>query len=305
MHSDDFDVVTGAFGYTGRYIARLLLSKGRRVRTLTGYTKRPNPFGDKVEVARFNFDRPEELVKNLEGAATLINTYWVRFDHGNITYDKAVANTRILIDAAVRARVRRFVHVSITNPSEHSPTPYFRGKAALEKALIESGLSYAIIRPTVIFGPEDILINNIAWLLRKFPLFAIPGSGEYGLQPIFVEDMAALVVELASDWRDQIVDAVGPEIYTFDELVRLVAKTVGSKSWIFHVPPRIAFLLSRMIGWMVGDVVLTHDEVVGLMANLLISDKPPTGSTRLSEWLEQNRSNIGTSYASELARHFR
>src|SRR5882672_9146905 len=181
------DVVTGAFGYTGSYITRLLLAGGHRVRTLTGHPQRSNPFGDRVEVAPFNFDNATALTKTLEGVDTLFNTYWIRFAHGDQTFDKAVANTRILIDAARRAGVRKFVHVSITNPSEESPLPYFRGKALLENSLTESGLKYTIIRPTVIFGNEDILINNIAWLLRKFPVFVIPGSGEYRLQPIFVE----------------------------------------------------------------------------------------------------------------------
>src|SRR5260221_4447800 len=147
-----FDVVTGALGYTGSYITGILLSNGHRVKTLTGHPQRRNPFGEQVEVASFNFDKPDELVTSLEGADTIFNTYWIRFAYGDVTFDKAVANTRVLIDSAKRAGVRKFVHVSITNPSEESALPYFRGKALLEKSLVESGLRYTIIRPTVIFG---------------------------------------------------------------------------------------------------------------------------------------------------------
>jgi uncharacterized protein YbjT (DUF2867 family) len=305
MSTESLHVVTGAFGYTGRYITRLLLSEGARVRTLTGHPDRPNPFGQRIEVAPFNFDRPEELMRSFEGAASVINTYWVRFNYGRVTYDRAVENTRTLIHAAVRAGVQRFVHVSISNPSEDSSLPYFHGKAVSERAIIESGLSYAIIRPTVIFGREDILINNIAWLLRRFPVFAVPGSGDYHVQPIFVEDMAALVVEAARGSSNSVIDAAGPEVFTFNELVALLATTVRSRARVIHVPPQLALMLSGVIGWLTRDVMLTKDEVHGLLANLLVSNNPPRGWTRLSEWLGNNADKIGSAYASELARHYR
>ena len=162
MEFSELDIVTGAFSYTGKYITRKLLSIGKRVRTLTGHPNRPNPFGNRVSAAPFNFDNPAELTTTLQGAATLYNTYWIRFPYGHVTYDKAVAHTKILINAAKEAGIRRIVHISITNASEGSPFPYFRGKGILENVIIHSNLSYAIIRPTVIFGYEDILINNIA-----------------------------------------------------------------------------------------------------------------------------------------------
>src|SRR5260370_28185916 len=190
----EVNVSAGAFSYTGKYITRRLLAMGKEVRTLTGHPHNPHPFGDQVRVYPFNFDKPAELVKSLQGATTLYNTYWIRFSHGSITFDKAVENTKILIKAAQEAGIHRMVHVSITNPTETSPLPYFKGKATLEQAIIDSTLSYAIIRPTVIFGDEDIFINNIAWLLRHFPLFPLFGSGDYRLQPVYVEDMTDLVV---------------------------------------------------------------------------------------------------------------
>jgi uncharacterized protein YbjT (DUF2867 family) len=302
---DAFDIVTGAFGFTGRYLTRLLLSRGRRVRTLTGHPNRRNPFGESVEAVPFNFDRPDDLARSLEGAETLFNTYWVRFDYGASTYERAVENSRILIRAAAQAGVRRFVHVSISNPSEDSPFHYFRGKALVERALRESGVSYAILRPTVIFGLEDILINNIAWMLRKFPVFAIPGSGDYRMQPIFVEDMAAMMLERAAAQDNTISDAVGPEALTFNELVAMLARAVNSNARIIHCPPAVALGLSRVIGWFVGDVTLTRDEVYGLMANLLVSREPPAGHTRLSDWVKENAHQIGVAYASEVARHYR
>ena len=299
------DVVTGAFGYTGRYITARLLACGKRVRTLTGHPARPNPFGGAVEVAPLDFGNPGQLTRSLRGAETLYNTYWIRFPHGAATYEKAVENSRVLFRAAREAGVRRLVHISITQASQDSPFAYFRGKGLVEEALRESGLSHAILRPTVVFGPEGILINNIAWLLRRFPVFAVPGRGDYRLQLVFVEDVAELAVA-AGDSRDNLIlDAVGPETFTFDELVRLVARAVGSRARLVHLPPGLALWLSRLVGLFVGDVVLTREEVDGLMANLLVSDAPPTGRTRLSNWLARNADQVGGRYASELDRHYR
>jgi NADH dehydrogenase len=305
MKIPELNVVTGAFGYTGKYITSRLLSMGKRVRTLTGHPNRQNPFGNQMSVAPFNFDNQSRLIKSLEGATTLYNTYWVRFSYGEVTFDKAIENTKTLIKAAKEAGVRRIVHISITNASEESPLPYFKGKGILEKAIINSKLSYAIIRPTVIFGAEDILINNIAWFLRRFPVFAVFGSGDYRVQPVFVDDVAEIAVSAARQDEDIIIDAVGPEIYTFYELVRFIADKIHSKAKIVHLRPELAFFLSRLIGYMVNDIVLTRDEVKGLMSNLLVSENPPTGQTRLSDWLIQNANSIGTEYASELNRHYR
>ncbi|MGA3326250.1 MAG: NAD(P)H-binding protein [Terriglobia bacterium] len=304
MQGREFDVVTGAFGYTGKYITRRLLAMGRGVRTLTGHPERAASSNGNIEVAPLQFDRPKELVESLRGASTFYNTYWVRFPHGAITYEKAVENTRILIEAAREAGVQRIVHISITNPSPDSNLGYFRGKAAIERLIIDSGLAYAILRPTVTFGVEDVLINNIAWLLRHCPIFAIPGSGEYRLQPVFVVDVAEMAVAAGRESGNLVMDAVGPEIYTFEELVHLIAGKVGSRAKILHVPPALALLLSSLVGRVVHDVVLTKEEVEGLMAGLLVSKDPPTGRTRLSEWASRHAHLLGTRYTSELNRHF-
>lgn len=285
-------------------ISRACCCRGRRVRTLTGHPTRANPFDDQIEAVPFNFDRPDDLARSLEGAGALFNTYWIRFPHGGQTFETAVANTRVMIDAATVAGVRRFVHISVTNATE-SPLPYFRGKATVEAAIKASALSYAIIRPALIFGVEDILLNNIAWLLRRVPFFTIPGRGDYRVQPIFAADLAEIAVNAPRDDRNAVLDAVGPEIFTFDELVRMLANAVRSKARIVHVDPRIAVALTKIIGWTVRDVTLTGDEVRGLMSNLLVTDSEPNAPTRFSEWLRSNADKIGVAYASELARHFR
>jgi uncharacterized protein YbjT (DUF2867 family) len=300
----ELDVVTGAFGYTGKYITQRLLDAGRRVRTITGHPKRVNSFGNQIEIASMDFSDRSGLVQSLRGASVLYNTYWVRFNHGRATFDEAVTNSRVLIQAAREAGVRKIVHLSIANPSLDSRLPYYSGKALVEKAIVESGLSYAILRPTVIFGIEDILINNIAWFARRFPIFAIPGTGRYQLQPIFVEDLADLATNSARQEKSTVLDAVGPEIFTFEDLVHRIALAVGAKPRFIHVSPRAALQMLRLAGPFVGDVVLTREEIEGLMADLLVSKQPATGQTRFSEWLARKGSVLGSKYASELQRHY-
>lgn len=305
MGTAELNVVTGAFSYTGKYITQRLLAMGKRVRTLTGHPNRENPFGNEVSTSPFNFDNQSKLVKSLQGATTLYNTYWVRFPRGQVTFDKAVENTKRLIKAAEEAGIHRIVHISITNASEESAFHYFRGKGLIEKTIIHSKLSYAILRPTVIFGPEGILINNIAWLLRRVPIFVVFGSGGYRIQPVFVEDMAEMAVSAGGKDDNIVMDAVGPETYTFDELVRLIAAKIHRRPRIVHLRPGLALFLGRLIGYTLGDVMITKDEIGGLMSNLLVSEGPATGQTRLSEWLSQNADHVGTKYAPELERHYR
>ena len=301
----DLAVVTGSFGFTGAAIASHLLSLGRRVRTLTGHPDRLDRLGGKMEVAPLSFQDPDRLRESLIGATTLYNTYWVRFERGAATFGQAVENTRTLVKAAEEAGVQRLVHISITNPSAESPLPYFRGKALVEQAIGHSTLSHAIVRPTVIFGSGSILLNNIAWLLRRLPVFVIPGSGDYRLQPVSVEDVAELAVRAAHLEDNVTLDAVGPETYTFNELVRLIADKVHSSARIIHLPPSLAHSAARVLSVALRDVLITRDEIEGLMAGLLVSSTPPTGESRFGEWLEQNTSSIGTAYFSELDRHYR
>ncbi len=299
----DVHAVTGAFGYSGLHLSRLLLERGARVRSLTGHPDRPDPFGGRVEVRRFHFDDPARLRAALADVKVLYNTYWVRFDHGASTFARAVENSRALFAAAADAGVERVVHVSITNPSPDSPLPYFAGKAAVEAALAATGLSRAILRPAVFFGGRDVLVNNIAWLLRRLPLFGV-APGRYALQPVHVDDVARLAVDQGASRTDVTLDAVGPEVLGFDELVGVVRRAVGSRALVVPVPPRLLLLASRLLRPVLGDVALTRDELDGLRANLLVSRGPATAPTRFTEWLAGNASTLGREWASELGRHY-
>lgn len=297
------DVVTGAFSYTGRHIAEELLARGRSVRTLTRAADPTHPLARRIEVAPLAFD--ERLVESLTGADTLYNTYWVRFERGETTFASAVQNTAALFASAQRTGVRRIVHISVANPDAASSIPYFRGKARTEEMLRQLGVSHAVVRPTLVYGPGDILVNNIAWGLRHVPVFLIGSDGRSLVQPVSVTDTAALCVEAGA--RDDVVtlDAAGPDRWTYEDFVRLIRRAVRGRARIWHSPTGVALAAARVAGLLLRDVVVTRDELRALGAGLLVSHEPPAGSDRFERWLTANADQLGRRYTSELGRNFR
>jgi NADH dehydrogenase len=305
MEARGFDVVTGAFSFTGRFIARRLLAQERRLKTLTNHPKRDGAEDITAEVAPLQFSDRDALVASLRGADVLYNTYWVRFRHGKVRFGDAVANTRILLGAARDAGVRKVVHISVSNPSTDSHLDYYAGKALAEKAVRESGLAWAIVRPTLIFGPGDILINNIAWLLRHLPVFGVPGKGDYRLQPVAGEDVAEISTWASEQIDNLTVDAAGPDIIYYSEMVESIAIAVGKHPRFIYLSPRNALRAASLIGRIVNDVTLNEPELEGLMQELLVSHERPRGTRRLDNWLLSSADSIGVHYASELDRHWR
>lgn len=303
MPATDLDVVTGAFSYTGRAIATELLVRGRRVRTLS---RRPPSRGDrlagKVEVEPLWFD--DGLARRLEGAETLYVTYWVRYDHGQTTFAHAVENTRHLLAAARTAGVRRVVHLSVANADATTRYPYFRGKTETERLVRESGLSHAIVRPTLTFGDGDILLNNIAWALRRLPVFLLPDGGAYDVQPVSVGDVARLAVDLGPAPEDVTVDAAGPEQLSYRALVERIHRAVGGRARLVDAPLDASLAVARLAGLLLRDVVVTRDELESLRDGLLVSAEPPRSADRLDDWLALSGATLGRRYASELGRNF-
>ncbi|MGL4594554.1 MAG: NAD(P)H-binding protein [Thermoguttaceae bacterium] len=294
--------LTGAFGYSGKRIAQKLLDLGHEVVTLTNTRPNDDPFAGKIRVFPLNFNEPNQLCSAMEGCQVLINTYWVRFNYGNFTHEQAVLNSFALFAAAKQAGVHRIVHTSIANLTANSPFEYYRGKARIEENLVQTGLDYSILRPTVLFGENDILINNIAWTIRRFPVIGYFGNGQYCLRPIHVDDFSQLAVSETQKNENRIIDAVGPENYCYRDLLHLIARKLGKKRVIIRVPIFAGYFVTKIVGWYHRDVFLTRDEIGGLMANLLTSDEPSVGSVRLSDWLSEHVATIGKHYASELSR---
>lgn len=297
--------VTGALGFSGRHIAARLLERGDEVLNLTNHPDRPDPFAGRMPPSPLAFEDPAALADSLRGIDTLFNTYWVRFAQRGVSHADAVRNSRILFEAARDAGVRRVVHVSIANPDPGSPLSYYRGKAQVEAVLGTSGLSHAVLRPTVLFGDEPILANSIAWLLRRFPVFAIPGGGRYAIQPIHARDLASLALEVADREDNLVWDAAGPEVFSFTELVAVIREAVGSHALLIHLPPRLALFAARGLGLVVRDTLLTTEELEGLTAGLLVSRELPRGSIRFTDWLAGAGTWLGCDYLPEVARHFR
>ncbi|MBN2778946.1 MAG: NAD(P)H-binding protein [Bacteroidales bacterium] len=294
--------VTGALGYSGKHVANILFNNGLQVKTLTNSTQKPNPFGDKLEIVPLDFQNPDKLSESLKDCTILINTYWVRFNHKKFNHHEAVENTRILFEAAKKAGIKKIVHVSITNPDKNSKLEYFKGKGELEDYLINLGISYSIVRPAVLFGDNDILINNIAWTIRKLPIMGTFGPGLYKIQPIHVEDFANILVEEAENPENNIVNAIGPETFTYRGLIKTIMKIIGIKKPVICAPPWIGYLVGKKISKKQNDVTITFPEIRGLMKNLLYVDTPATGKTKLTDWAKESKNTLGMEYASELSR---
>ena len=297
-------VVTGAFSFTGAYIARALLERGERVRTLSRRPDPEHPLAGDVEFGRLQFADEEALTRDLSGATTLFNTYWVRYPHRESTWASVLDNTRTLIRAARAAGVGRVVQVSVSNASEDSPYGYFRAKALAERELQESGLAHAIVRPTLIFGRGDLLFSNTAWALRRSPVFLVPTGRRYATQPVAVEDVAELTVELAGRSDDVVADAAGPAVYSFRELVAAVRSAIGAHSRLVGCPPLAVVAATRAAAIPLGDVLVRRDELAALGDDLLVSRAAPSGARRLEHWLAEEADALGRTFISERRRNW-
>lgn len=301
--ANEMDVVTGAFSYTGSYIAERLLREGRTVRT---FTRRPRPetAPRTIQVVPYQWHR-ESLVQALAGAQTLYNTYWIRLARGLTSFEEAVSNSRLLFQTAKEVGIKRIVHVSVTKADQAPYLSYFEGKAEVEASLKGLGIPYAIVRPTVVYGREDVLINNIAWLLRRIPIFVFAGSGEYRVRPVHVDDVARICVEAASSSENLTIDAVGPERMTFKTMVRCIRSEVGSRSLLVHAPQWVLLTIARFLRVVLRDELMSAGELRGLMNELVSTDGPTTGEISFLEWVERNRETLGRSYVSEMKRNYR
>jgi NADH dehydrogenase len=295
-------VLTGAFSYTGAAVARELLRRGHRVHTLTNRCPPAGARGS-ISAAPLTFE-PRHLKQQLAGADAFINTYWIRLPHAGQTFDSAVQNCGLLFEAAGRAGVPRVVHVSVSNAAAGTNLGYYRGKHQVEQALRRAGLSGAIVRPTLVVGPADVLTNNIAWFLRRFPLFALPGGGRYRLQPVTLSDCARIICDALSGPDGTELDAAGPEVMTFADYVRLVARACGVRRPVVSAPRWLVLALLRCVGWLLRDIVLTREELLGLEQELLLSGAPATGAESVRGWLLENGRDLGRHYENDLRRHF-
>lgn len=298
-------LVTGATSYTGSFVAQELLARGWSVRSMTNHPRHPGPWADRLEVHPYSFHDAAALRRTLAGVNVLVNTYWIRFPRNGLDYDDAVENIRILMEAAVDVGVERVVHVSVSNPSVDSPFPYYRGKAQAEGIVRATGLPYAIARPTWVIDESDILLNNVAWLLRRLPVFGMPGNGRYRVQPVTGADAGRVLADFAEAKGSFTRDLAGPETLSFGEVVRGTKKAMGKHRLVVPTPGWLAALAAHVLSPFVRDVVLTRYELDGLRAEKFVSAEPPLGTTGFSAWVAEHGKHLGRAYHSELERHFR
>lgn len=295
------DLVTGAFGNTGRVITAGLVGKGHRVRTLTDH---PDPAADpeQVEALPHAWDDPARLAEAFDGITTLYNTYWMRLGDASGRYETATDRCIQLIDAAAGAGVERIVHISVAHPSLDSPYPYFRGKAEVEAHLKGVGVPWAAVRPALVFGGDSVLLNNLAWLLRRLPVFALAAGGDYRVRPVHVDDLARICVEAGARDVDETIDAVGPERPTFRQLVTEVRDAVGARTRLVGLPARLVLPASRALGMVLRDDLLSRHELLSTVEGLADTAGQATGTIEVSRWLTEHSSELGREYVNERRR---
>lgn len=295
-------VVTGAFGYSGKYIADRLIKKGYQVVTLTNSPFRNQQKSEKILIHPYDFEHPKNMELAFNGVKVLFNTYWIRMESSNITFTQVVQNTKKLIEVACNAGVTQIIHISVSNPSLQSRSKYYRSKAEVEEIIKSSGLQYTILRPAFLFGNEDILINNIAWMLRKLPAYPIFGNGTYKVRPIHVEDLADLAVEQINQNGNKIINAGGQVTYQYRDFITAIENAICINRPLIPVPIGIGYYGSVLLGLMLKDVITTREELDALVSGNLNVDGPAIGNINLNEWLKENSSTLGKHYRSERKR---
>lgn len=246
--------ITGAHSFTGRYVAEILLGKGASIVNLTNHPNRNwKIHSPRITDHQLLFQK-EHLVNTLKGCDALVQTYWVRFDDTlGISRETVTQNSKLLIDCAREAGVKKVVFTSHTQTSVDSPFPYIREKAKVEKYLKESGLGWGIVKPCAIFGrtpEESIMINNMCYLIKRFPFFPLPGDGNYYFQFVHAQDMAELIVGCLQSDKNYEIDAVGPDKVSFKAIVEHCAKTFGTRCRpITGINKRLVNILTMPLNW--------------------------------------------------------
>ena len=305
--------VTGAWGFSGRHVAERLLTKSWTLRSIS--SRSPSPEDDPHDglVRRIGYTHDiDRLAADLSGCRVLVSNFWSRHDRPPIghrgpwlSHLQAVEQSAVLIEAAVRAGVERLVWTSITNPGRDTDLSYFAGKAVVEQLVRRSGLRFAILRPACFFGRGGILIDNVAWAARRLPFVPIPDGPPYRIRPIHVEDYADLVAEAAASSDDYTIDAVGPDRPEFGELIHEVADATGGRAKALRLPMKACRLSYAAAGRILGETVLSNDELTGLSRNRLDSKAEPTGSTSLLAWVRTTRRELGRRFRREPGRRWR
>lgn len=287
-------VVTGAFGNIGAAAAAVLAARGWRVVTLTN---RPAASASVATAHPLRF-HASYLRGVIAGAEAFVNTYWVRLPSHGAGFEEAVANSRLLAEAARDAGVARFVQVSVTHASPDSPSPYYAGKARVDTHVAATFRSHAVVRPTLVVGPKDVLTGNMAWFLRRSPVIPVP-KGEHPVQPVTLDDVGRLIADRVEAGDSGITEAAGPERFTFRGWLELLARALGLRRRFFAVPASLFLAATGLAGLVLRDTVVSRDELRSLARGSLVPEGPPTCPTPASAWLMAHGRTLGIRFVND------
>lgn len=275
--------IAGGSGFIGRAIARRLARVPEvRVRVMS---RSPERAKQRLELPGAEFVRgevtePDSLTEALKGADTVVSAvqfegYPVENPKRGLTFERVdYGGTVALLEAAKSAGARQFVYISGAAADERSAHPGFRAKGRAERAIRESGLVFTIFRPSLVYGPEDQVLNTFAKALRFAPVFAVPGTGLQKVQPVLVDDIAECVaLAIGGEGHNGIFEIGGPDLMTFDEMMWIVMDVSGRRRPIIHIPERvmrgIAGILEKL-----PKPLLSRDAVTFVVADNATDIKP-------------------------------
>ncbi|HUO05728.1 MAG TPA: NAD(P)H-binding protein [Candidatus Binataceae bacterium] len=268
--------IAGGSGFIGSAIARRMAAAGNlEVRILSrnpeAARKRMNLPG--IEFVRGDVTEPATLVPAIAGADVIVaamqfDGYPVENSRRGLTFERVdYAGTVALIDAAKKAGARHFIYISGAASDETSSHPAFRAKGRTERAVRESGLTYTIFRPSLVYGPGGMAITMFVRMLRFAPVFGVPGTGKQKVQPVLVDDLAQCVTMAAQGrGRNGVYDIGGPDLMTFDDMMRVIMDATGYRRPLFHIPAGLMRAIGAVAG-MLPNPVFSRDAVTFVTAD--------------------------------------
>jgi uncharacterized protein YbjT (DUF2867 family) len=237
-------LITGASGYVGNNLVRRLVEVGQPVRALVRDRAkagaRLSDLHDRIEIAVGDVTRPETLAPALDGVTAVVHLVAVAIEHGAQTYERVnVQGTANVVDAMKVAGVRRLIHMGQNGSNSALPYPFMASKGVAQDVVMASGLDWTVLRPSVIWGPQDEFANVQARLIKLSPLiFPIVGDGRARFQPVWVGDVVEAAVFCLDDDQTtgQVYALGGPEVLTYAEIVARVLKALKARRLTFNVP---------------------------------------------------------------------
>lgn len=274
-------LVTGGTGYVGTHVCRALIARGFLPRLLVrpGSEGRiPKDVRDRCRVSPGDATNREAVTCAAEGTSAIVHLVGIirEFPQRGITFEEAhVTATRNAVEAARRWKIDRLVHMSALGARPGGPTGYFDTKGRAEEIVRRSGLRWTIFRPSVIFGPGDRFVNDLAGMIRSAPLVPVPGDGKYRLQPVFAGDVAKGFADavLRPGAEGKTFEVGGPERFSYGELLEKIAAGIGRRLRTIHVPLSVLRPAVRILERL-ERFPLTTDQLEMLLSESICDHEP-------------------------------